>query len=321
MTSNAVLFPFPCPRGIDSGMDLRLLTTFATVAELGSVSAAADALHVTQPALSRQVQQLERQVGVSLFHRHRRRLNLTAAGHSYLAAAREVLASAEAARSLGEALAAGRLERVRAAAPTTTLTDVVAPFLATLRPEDPLITVQEANSAQALEGLQDHLDLAILTIPPPRHLASAKVAELPLWAYVPEDHPYADRDAVPVAELADQRLLVLDPTSRPRTLLEDALLRSAVTPREIVECSNPQVAQALAAARRGVAVVSDDPRFDLARSLVLDPAGAPLTLTLVAVWDPQHHAAPVLGDIAERLAAFCNERYPALGELSARRVR
>ena len=77
-------------------MDLRLLTTFSTVAELGSVSAAAQALHVTQPALSRQVQQLERQLGVSLFHRHHRRLSLTAAGHTYLAAVREVLTSGKA---------------------------------------------------------------------------------------------------------------------------------------------------------------------------------------------------------------------------------
>lgn len=294
----------------DDAVDLRLLTTFSTVAELGSVSAAAQALHVTQPALSRQLQQLERQVGVDLFHRHHRRLTLTAAGHTYLAAVRDVLSSAEAARSLGEALAAGRLERVRAAAPTTTLTDVVAPFLATLGPEDPLITVQEAHSAQAVDGLQEHLDLAVLTIPPPRHLASTRVAELPVWAYVHAEHPYAGRDAVPVAELADQRLLVLDPTSRPRTLLDEALLRGAIAPRDVVECSNPQVAQALAAAGRGVAVVSDDPRFDLERALVLDAAGAPLTLTLVAAWDPQHHAADVLAGLAARLAAFCAERYP-----------
>ncbi|KRB80480.1 hypothetical protein ASE01_03185 [Nocardioides sp. Root190] len=291
-------------------MDLRLLTTFSTVADLGSVSAAAAALHVTQPALSRQVQQLERQVGVSLFHRHHRRLSLTAAGHTFLAAARDVLTSSEAARSLAEALAAGRLERVRAAAPTTTLTDVVAPFLATLGPEDPLITVQEAHSAQAVDGLLDHLDLAVLTIPPPRHLASATVAELPVWAYVHADHPYAGRDAVPVAELADQRLLVLDPGSRPRTLLDEALLRATIAPREVAECSNPQVAQALAAARRGVAVVSDDPRFDLERALVLDASGTPLSLRLVAAWDPQHHAATELAAIAARLAGFCAERYP-----------
>jgi DNA-binding transcriptional LysR family regulator len=294
-------------------VDLRLLTTFSTVAELGSVSAAAEALHVTQPALSRQLQQLERQVGVALFHRHHRRLSLTAAGHTFLTAARDVLTSAEAARSLAEALAAGRLERVRAAAPTTTLTDVVAPFLATLGPQDPLITVQEAHSAQAVDGLHDHLDLAVLTIPPPRHLASATVADLPVWAYVRAGHPYAGRDAVPVAELADQRLLVLDPGSRPRALLDEALLRGAIAPRDVVECSNPQVAQALAAAGRGVAVVSDDPRFDLERTLVLDPAGAPLTLRLVAAWDPQHHAAAELAAIAGRLAAFCAERYPGRG--------
>lgn len=293
-------------------VDLRLLTTFSTVAELGSVSAAAEALHVTQPALSRQLQQLERQTGIALFHRHHRRLSLTAAGHTFLAAARDVLTSAEGARSLAEALAAGRLERVRAAAPTTTLTDVVAPFLATLGPDDPLITVHEANAAEAIDGLGDDLDLAVLTVPPPRHLTSAPVARLPVWAYVPSDHPYAGRSGVPVAELADERLITLEPGARPRTLLDEALAGAGAAASEVIACSNPQVAQALAAAGRGVAVVSDDPRFDLERTLVIDASGAPLTLTLVAAWDPRHHAAVVLAGLAERLAAFCSERYPPL---------
>lgn len=292
-------------------VDLRLLTTFSTVVELGSVSAAAEALHVTQPALSRQLQQLERQVGVSLFHRHHRRLNLTAAGHSFLAAARDVLAAAEAARSLAEALAAGRLERIRAAAPATTLTDVVAPFLATLGADDPLVTVHEATAVEAVEGLSDRLDLVILASPPPRHLASAVVAELPVWAYARSGHEVAARRSIPVAELAGHTLLTLDPRAGSRSRLDQALLRAGVAPLEVVECSSPQVALALAASGRGVAVLSDDPRFDLTPTIVLDE-DRPLLLTLFAAWNPAHHAAPELARVAGRLADFCRERYPAV---------
>lgn len=291
------------------GVDLRLLTTFSTVVELGSVSAAADALHVTQPALSRQLQQLERQVGVALFHRHHRRLNLTSAGHSFLAAARDVLSAAEAARSLAEALAAGRLERIRAAAPVTTLTDVVAPFLATLSTDDPLITVEEATGAEAVEGLGDRLDLAVLATPPPRHLASAVVAELPVWAYARAGHAVAGRSSVSVADLAAYPLLTLDPTAGSRSRLDEALVRAGAAPLEVVECASPQVALALAASGRGVAVLSDDPRFDLVPTPVLDGRSL-LRLTLYAAWHPRHHAAPELAAVAERLAAFCRERYP-----------
>lgn len=290
-------------------MDLRQLTTFSTIAELGTVSAAATALHVTQPALSRQLQRLERQVGVELFHRHQRRLTLTAAGQALLGPVREVLAGAERARMLADALSTGRLERVRAAAPTTTLNDVVAPFLATLEPGDPLVTVLEASAQQAVAGLGAHLDLVVLSVPAPRGLASAPLAELPVWAYVRGDHPLAGSEHVDVAALAEHRLLALDRTSRPRTLLDEAMVRAGVSPGDVVECANPQVAQALAAAGRGVAVVSDDPRYELARALVT-AAGQPLRLTLVAAWDPAHHAAPVLAALAGRLGDFCRARYP-----------
>lgn len=302
---------FHAATAYDPEVDLRLLTTFSAVVELGSVSAAAEALHVTQPALSRQLQQLERQVGVSLFHRHHRRLNLTPAGHSFLAAARDVLAAAEAARSLAEALAAGRLERIRAAAPATTLTDVVAPFLATLGPEDPLVTVHEATAVEAVEGLSDRLDLVVLASPPPRHLASAVVAELPVWAYARSGHEVAGRRSIPVAELAGHTLLTLDPRAGSRSRLGQALLRAGVAPLEVVECSSPQVALALAASGRGVAVLSDDPRFDLTPTVVLD-GDRPLLLTLFAAWNPAHHAAAELARMAARLAEFCRQRYPAV---------
>ena len=271
-------------------MDLRLLTTFRTVAELGSVSAASRALLVGQPALTRQLQQLERQVGLALFARDGGRLALTPGGGRFLQAAVEVLDAAEAAQSLARSLASGRLTRVRAAAPATTLTDVLAPFLATLAPDDPLITVEEAHHAEAVSGLRSRYDLALVTAPPPPGLRSERVAVLPVWAHVPPSHPAAARGELAVTALAEHRLLVLDPTTRSRRLLDESLVEAGVAPHELLECSDPQVAQALAAAGRGVAVLSDDPRFDLV-PLRIRTAGGHLTLTLHAAWDGRHHAA------------------------------
>lgn len=304
----------------DRRVDLRSLRTFQTVAATGSVSAAAGILRVSQPALSRQIQALERELGLALFLRRKRRLELTAAGRTFLEAAAGVLASAEAAGTLAAALAAGRISTVRMAAPTTTLTDVLAPFLAELRPEDPLITVEEASYAAAVESLRTGLDLAVLTAPPPRGLSAHRVAVLPVWAYVAATHPWAQRAEVSVAELAEQRLIVLDPTAGARRLLDEALLEEGLAEQrpaeqgpaggDVIECRNPQVAQALAAAGRGVAVLSDDPRFGL-HPLGIRTARGPLTLTLHAGWDPQHHAAPQLEQLAVRLREFCAARYPS----------
>jgi DNA-binding transcriptional LysR family regulator len=289
-------------------VDLRALRTFRLVAETGSVSAAANVLLVSQPALSRQLQQLERQLGVRLFDRDKGKLHLTAAGRVFLEAGVEVLTSAEAALTLAESLAAGRLARVRMAAPTTTLTDVLAPFLATLQPEDPLATVEEAHYAGAVRGLRTRLDLAILTAPPPRHLSRRTIAVLPVWAYVNAGHPLLASGEVTVQQLSDYRLILLDASSRPRRLVDEALIDAGLAPPEVIECSNPRVAQALAAAGRGIAVVSDDPRFGLTPLEIRTSTGR-LTLTLHAAWDPRHHAAVELERLCDRLSDFCVDRY------------
>jgi len=286
-------------------MELRTLRYFVTVAECGSVSAAAPVVHVTQPALSRQVRQLEQQLGLALFARHGNRMELTAAGTQFLPVARDVLRRADDALSAAEAFAAGRLARVRIAAPTTTLTDVIAPFLATFTPDDPLPTIIESTGTAAL---REGADLAVVTLPPERAWARLDLAVLPLWAYVPADHRWRTRDTVALDELAEQPLVVLDPSFRPRQILAEALTAAGLAAPDLVECANPQVAQALAAAGRGVAIVSDDARFGL-HGLRINGARGPLRISLFAAWARDHHAASSLRALAVRLRDFVGDRY------------
>ncbi len=292
-----------------SVMDIRLLTSFTAVVDAGTISQAAAELMITQPALTRQIQQLERLAGIALFTRHKGRLELTPAGHTFLDAARVVVTSVRAAQAVATSLAAGRLAHVRVAAPTTTLTDVLAPFLAELAPEDPLITVQDATYRSAIASLRTEVDLAVVTAPPPRHLHSRQVAVLPIWAQVPVGHELSGSAELSVAQLALHKLVVMDSSTRARQLVDECLIQAGVAAPEIIECRNPHVAQALAAAGRGVAVLSDDPRFGL-HGIPIATAQGPLTLTLHAGWDPQHHAAAELGELADRLAIFCASRYP-----------
>ncbi|QGG40078.1 LysR family transcriptional regulator [Aeromicrobium yanjiei] len=291
-------------------MELRTLGYFVAVAEAGSVSAAAGVVHVTQPALSRQLRQLETELGVDLFSRSASRLQLSAAGREFLPHARDVLRRADAARTAARSYAAGRLESLTIAAPTTTLTDVIAPFLATLHADDPMPTVLESDPHEAYAALRHGADLAIVTEAPRPPLASAAIAVLPVWAFVPADHPWAAHDAVRLRALAEETLLVLTPEFRPRQILDLALDRAAVSAGSMVECSNPQVAQALAAAGRGVAVVTDDPRFGL-HGLEVQGRDGPLRIELFAAWEPEHHAADTLESLAVRLRDFCVERYGA----------
>ncbi|MDI2027706.1 LysR family transcriptional regulator [Saccharopolyspora sp. TS4A08] len=291
-------------------MELRIMRYFVAVAEAGSVSEAARRVHVTQPALSRQLRAWERELRLTLFDRRDGRLELSAAGREFLPVVRDVLQRADAARAAAESLAAGRLVNLAIAASPTTLTDVIAPFLATFGPDDPMPTVQEAGGQAALDRLERGADLAVITQRPPDSWSSRTLAVLPLWAYVPPEHPWTARDSVSLDELAEQPLVVLDPTFGPRRLLDQALADRRLAPAELVECGNAQVAQALTAAGRGVAVVSDDPRFDLHPLRINRPGHDDLSITLHAVWNPAHHAAVALSDVADRLRAFCHARYP-----------
>ncbi|MFE4411302.1 LysR family transcriptional regulator [Streptomyces sp. NPDC056821] len=289
-------------------MEFRTLRYFVAVAEAESVSAAAEQVSITQPALSRQMKELERELKVVLFDRRAGRLRLSAAGKQFLGHARDVLHSADVALGAAETISAGRLLHVTIAAPTTTLTDVVAPFIATFGPDDPLPSVVETDGPKALETLYQGTDLTLVTHAPPAQWSSLAVAVFPMFAYVPPDHPKAGRDVLDLPELLDDRLILLDRSFRPRLVLQEALTAQGLMPRDVVECGNAQVAQALAAAGRGVAVVSDDPRFGL--------VGVPLTagehllgIRLFAAWDPAHHAAALLATMARRLQDHCVARY------------
>lgn len=291
-------------------MELRLLRYFVATAEAGTVSAAAAALHLTQPSLSRQIRQFERSLGVTLFDRNGGRLELSTVGRALVPLARDVLERVDGLRVAAMVAASGRLERLTIGAPTVTLTDVVSPFIATLEPADPMADVIGADGLSSAETLRLGADLAIGTVRAPDPFQSLALAVLPVWAYVHPDHPWAARESVPLGELLSETLIVLPVTFTARQSLEAAVTAAGATYSSAIEAANGTVAQALAAAGRGIAVASDDPRFGLV-PLAVDVGGRHLSIRLVAVWDSRHAAAPTVESFAARLGAFVRDRYDA----------
>ena len=289
-------------------MELRHVRYFLAVVDAGSVTAASPLVHVTQPSLSRQLHLFERGLGITLFTRTGGRLVLTAAGRQFVPVARDLARRAEAATEAAATFAAGRLQHLRIAAPGTTFTDVLAPFLATLRPDDPLPAVSEEPPQLIYEALQSGADLAISTERPPEGLAFQPVAVLPIWAYVPPGHHWAGRGSVTVPELVNERLLLLTGDYSPRRVLDHWVDQAGLAYSSMLEFGTPQVAQAVAAAGRGIAIVSDDPRFGL-RPLDIFGARGALHISLYAAWDREHHAATAIGAVARRLRDYCVERY------------
>ncbi len=289
-------------------LELRRLRYFVAVAEHGSVTTAARQLHLAQPSLSRQLQQLEAELGLTLFVRERARLRLSAAGQEFLAVARDLLSRADAAVSAAEALAAGRLDRISIVVTPTTATDVLAPFLAELEPDDPFPSVIEAAPEVIFQSLDSGADLAIGTAPPPARFSRRPIGVFPIWLYVRADDELAGGTEISVAELSDRPLLLPPRSHKPRQLLESAADNLGLTLARTRETSSAELAQALAASGRGYAVVSDDARFGLHGLRIVGPSGL-LALRLYAAWDPTHHAAATIERFAGRISAHSVARY------------
>ncbi len=294
--------------GMMTSVELRTLGYFVTTAECGTVSAAAEKLHVTQPSLSRQLRALEGQLGVELFSRGPRRLTLSPAGRALLPRARALLADAASIRAAARIYARGALEQFTVAAPATTLTDIVSPFLTTLAPNDPLPAIVESDGGSAEESLLRGADLAIVAGRPGGSLAVRALPPLHVWAYFPAGHAWTGRDEVDIDELVGESLIVLPSQHSARKVLEAALTAEGLTAPNLLETSNGTLAQALSAAGRGVAVVSDDARYGLERA-ALHHLGVQLSIRLYCAWDPDHPAADLLADIAQRIGAWVVQRY------------
>lgn len=306
MLSNTCPAQSSCLGGIL--IELRHVRYFLAVVDAGSVTAASHLAHVTQPSLSRQLRLFERDLGITLFTRTGGRLVLSAAGRQFVPVARDLARRADAAAEAAATLAVGRLQHVSIAAPGTTLTDVLAPFLATLRPDDPLPAVSEEPPQEIYTALQSGADLAISTEPPPAGVASQQLAVMPVWAYVRPEHDWAGRRSVTVAELVTETLLLLTGDYSPRRVLDHWVEQAGLGYSSMLEFGTPQVAQAVAAAGRGIAIVSDDPRFGLKPLDIIGTRGA-LHIRLYAAWDREHHAAAAIEGLAKRLSAYCVARY------------
>ncbi len=298
-------------------MDTRLLRYFVTVVESGTVSAAAQQLHMTQPSLSRQVRQLERELNLRLFLRQSGRLHLTTEGREFLETAKDLLHRHREAAEYAAQLANGRMARISLAAPTTTLTDIVAPFVATFRPEDPVPSVSEIAIDSETARTLGSYDMVIAPVRWPQSAHAPHLASLPVWAYVPPHHRWAGRQHVNLEALVDETLIMPTMRFKARRVFEAALDHAELRPVTTLETRHSQVAQALAAAGRGVAILTDDARYGL-QPLLIHHQGQPLQIHLYAAWRAGHHAHGTLTEFAERLKEFCQIRYPPNRNLSAK---
>jgi LysR family hca operon transcriptional activator len=257
-------------------MELRHLRYFVAVAEEGSLTVAAEKrLHTAQPSLSRQIRDLEYEVGVPLMTRSVHGIELTAAGRAFLDHARLALAQAEAG-----AEAARRAARpVKPAFAMGILTGQEVDWLprasGLLRDQLPNIEIRVSSDHSAMlagELQRGKLDVAFMRREEAHDLEYKLVVQEPIVAILPSDHPLAGREAVDPHDLVGETFIGISNVPRVlRSIVGGYLRRFGIEIAPHLEIDNYAMAISLVASTRGVALLPASAKNLLPWSVISRP--------------------------------------------------
>ena len=265
-------------------MDLRVLNYFLTVAELGTVSAAAKKCYVSQPAVSRQIAAMEQELGGKLFERANTGLRLNAAGARFYPIAKDLWSRAEQATQYMTSLADDSLALV-IACPPTTMDHLIAPFVA--ESGAPIADVIEAVPQNVYLHLENgEADLAVSTALPPSKYAVRKLVDVPITIQYRDGHPWLEPgSAVDLSSLQGEKLLMPGSGSAIHRRVTEAEVAQGLRLNVPKTVSSAIVAQSLSAA-----------------GLLIQ--GRPAMISLFSAWDSQHYAGHEIEILAERLRTW-----------------
>src|ERR1700752_3231090 len=245
-------------------MELRHLRYFVAVAEALNFTKALARLRVAQPALSRQMTDLEDEIGVDLMKRSPRGVTLTAEGKLFLDEVRELLKRGDESVEKVRALARGEYGELDVGYAPSPTVEILPPALAAFQKAVPRVKVllHDLASDELIAGLQNGtLELAIM-VQPAGDLATGIQFEVlrtyPLCVAMTAMHPFARMKSVPLEKLAAELLVVLRRKDYPEAdhFLDRLFASSRAKPRIAVECDSASSLITEVEAGRGIALAT-----------------------------------------------------------------
>jgi DNA-binding transcriptional LysR family regulator len=298
-------------------MNLRQLRAFATIADVGGFARAATHLHLSQPALSRQIHTLEADLGVPLFDRIGRRVQLTSQGEDLLRRGRRLLAEAESLSERARQLKSGETGILRVAATPQVIENLLAPFLTHYRHRHPGVEVHlvEDGGARLLGRLERGEAHFSITPAGATRFEGQLLYPIHVVAALPSTHRLARRPLLEVAELEDEPLLLPQRGFGSREWFDIACDMAHMRPRVLLESAAPHTLVALAATDYGIAILPSNARLpsDGVRAIPLVHRGASIGRWAHIAWDPQRFLAPYAEHFKIELAAHCRRDFPGRG--------
>lgn len=302
-------------------MDLKHARTFVTVAELGTVSGAAQRLRIAQPALSRQIVSLEQEFGLKLFDRTRGRLALTGEGEQLLFDCRALLNQANALGERAQLLRRGETGVLRFAASSQFIEGVVSRFWHQYSRRYPNVELKLAEAfgwtsiRDMIERGEIHLGQNLLNAVPPGD-SRFGAQPLPPVDQLAAFHPRLGLDkhgAVEIEQLAARPLLLLSPEFVFRRTFDAACRLAGIETNVRFEGRAPHTLLTMAEDGHGVAIIPSALRTTRYRLRIasVNFGGKPLREPLAIFWDKQRTLPPYAVAFREMMAAHMREFFPA----------
>jgi DNA-binding transcriptional LysR family regulator len=240
------------------GLNLDQLATFVEVIEHGSFSAAADRLGLTQPAVSLQIRQLEKRLGVRLIERVGRRAQPTPAGAELLVHARGIADAVAAAEGSLVPYANGTLGRVRIGTGATACIHFLPSVLRDLRRRFPKleIVISTGNASEVLQRLEDNaIDLGLVTLPAPGRAFDVTPLLDDEFVVLSSPAGPAMPRTVTAETLADRPIVLYEPGAQTRRIVDDWFAAAGHPIRPTMELGSVEAMKELVRAGLGIGIV------------------------------------------------------------------
>ena len=290
-------------------MNLNQLKYFNTVAEQGSVSKAAELLHISQPSLSAAIKELEEEFGTTLFNRHYRGVALTREGNAFYKMSNDIIKSAERCETAMRDMGMGR-KILRLGVPPM-IGSVILPHI-----YNNFLKVEENISLETAEGgyrellydlENEKVDLAFLphTSPLPSELSSVTVGKMEIVCCAAENNPITELESVNPKNLSKSRLVLFENSFFQSRSILDWFKEEKITPNVLLRTE--QLSTVISMVKKSDAVgflyrelAADHPELKFL------PTEKPMNITVSLVWKTDKR----LGNSMRQFIKFIGENNP-----------
>jgi len=298
-------------------MKLRQLRTFVAIVDSGTIARAAVRLRLTQSAASRQVASLEAELGVALFDRVGRRVQLTPEGDDLLNRGRKLLADAEAFEERAKVLKGGQSGNLRVSATPQVIETFLAPFLPRYLRKNPGVEVRflESGGSQQVKELADsEVQLALMAFGI-RRFHNRPLYPIHLLAVMSVEHQLGSSATLEILKIAEEPLLIPSHAFGARSWFDGACEDARIGPRVVYESSSPHTLLALARVGYGIAIVPSNVHSlpPLVRGVPLVHQGQSVGRWSVIAWNPERFLAPYAQRFVDQFVDHARRAYLGRG--------